>query len=146
MSEELKTEIIENSDKKEKKISKLWNKAKNSVNSTLLENKIKNAYEDKHTKFNVYQYEDLLPTIVFGEIVDNSLVYFGNKVINEYSVVVDSETKKAYYALDSVPAKINVCVDNETYTRDGVNLKLDANVTEVKVIKASKSYYLYKGK
>lgn len=151
MSEEVKTEVVEESDKKqEEKKPGFFSKLKKSFSDSMLESNIKGAYEDAHKRFRVFEYGESFLGINgsdrYGEIVDDELLYFGDEEIKLHSVVVDSTNEKAYYVVSKPEAiRVKATVEGTEYERGGLKVKLDENVKEVKVIKADKRYFLYLG-
>ncbi|MCH3908942.1 MAG: hypothetical protein LKF75_02255 [Bacilli bacterium] len=135
-------------EKKEGGFKKWWNSTKKSVDDSILEGKIKSAYVDAHTLFDVYSYDGGLfdGSSVYGEIKDGALTYFGDLEIKPYSVIISSKDQKAYYALESEKVQVESAVEGTTYSRPGFKVTLDEKVEEVPVIKAGKRYFLYKGK
>lgn len=134
-------------DKKESGFSKWWKGTKAKMDSDMLESHIQNAYGTAHQTFDVYNFDGGIfnGSSVTGEIVDGYLIYWGNDAIKEFSVVVDRKDNKAYYAGKSEPIDVKATYEGTEYTRKGTKSVLDANVEEVKVIKADKRYFLYKG-
>lgn len=154
MAEEKETVEVEvvdkkESQKKESSFKKFFEKAKKTINSSILEDKIKSAYRTSHEEFDYYSFGDnslFNCTSVYGELKDNVLTYFGDAEIPPFSVVLNVKSEKAYYATNEVnPITLQVEVDGKTYERAGKTIRLDPNVEEVKVIKAENHYYLYKG-
>lgn len=154
MAEEKETveaEVVDKSGapKKESSFKKFFEKAKKTINGSILEDKIKSAYRTSHQEFDYYSFGDnslFNCTSVYGELKEDLLTYFGDAEIPPFSVVLDTETEKAYYATSDVnPIVLKVEVDGKTYERAGRVIRLDPNVEEVQVIKAENHYYLYKG-
>ena len=133
--------------KKDSGFSKRWKGTKAKVDADVLENHIQSAYASAHRQFDVYNHDGGLfnGESAVGEIVDGSLIYWGEKAIGEYAVVIDSKDNKAYYTLKSEPIDLQVKYDGTDYTRKGTKTALDANVEEVDVVKAGKRFFLYKG-
>jgi hypothetical protein len=133
--------------KKDSGFSKWWKGTKAKVDADLLESHIQNTYAGAHQNFDVYTHEGRLfnGESVVGEIVDGSLIYWGEKAIGEAAVVVNPKDQKAYYTLKSEPIDLKVTYEKTEYTRKGTKTALDPNVEEVDVIKAGKRYFLYKG-
>jgi hypothetical protein len=157
MSEEKKDEKKETveaekvDDKKEEKpnaFKKWWSSTKKSVNDSILESKIESAYKEAHHRYDVYTFGSSLfnSSSVYGDIADGSLIYWGEDKIASDSVIVDTKDNKAYYAKDSSTVTVSSTVDKDVYERKGTKIALDANVKEVKVIKANDRYFLYQGK
>ena len=136
----------EGEEKKDNAFKRFWKKTKQSVNDAVLESKIESSYNKAHNAYTVYGYEDLFSKSIYGEYVDDSLIFFGELEIKPYSVIVCDESKTAYYALESEKTTVKAIVDGVEYERPGMKVKLDENVEEVKVVKAGKKYFLYKGK
>lgn len=144
--DESKTES--SGEKKESGFSKWWKGTKAKMDADMLESHIQNSYSAAHRSFDVYNFEGGIfnGSSVSGEIVDGSLLYWGNDAIKEYAVVVDRKDNKAYYAGKSFPIDVKATYEGTEYTRKGTKTALDPNVQEVKVIKADKRYFLYQGK
>lgn len=149
--ETVEVEVVDKkgSQKKESSFKKFFEKAKKTINSNILEDKIKSAYRTSHQEFDYYSFGDnslFNGASVYGELKDDVLTYFGEASISPWSVVLDAQSEKAYYATNEVtPVMLQVEVDGKTYERVGKSIRLDPNVSEVKVIKAENHYYLYKG-
>jgi hypothetical protein len=143
-----KKEEAKTDEKKESGFSKWWKGTKAKVDSDMLEGHIQNAYQSAHGSFDVYAFEGGLFNggSVSGEIVDGALIYWGTDTIKEYSVIIDKKDNKAYYALNSEPVDVKASYEGTEYVRKGTKIALDPNVEEVKVVKADKRYFLYKGK
>ena len=134
-----------NADKRENAFAKFFAKTKQSVNDSILEVKIRTAFDREHESFNVYTKNELLTKKVTGSIRDGVLTVFGDEDIKSWSVVVANKDEKAYYVLSTEPATVTAEVDGVTYERIGTAVFLDENVEEVNVVKAGKRYYVYKG-
>lgn len=134
-------------EKKEGGFKKWWNSTKKSIDDSVLEGNLTNAYNDAHHRFDVYPYgAGLFSTFgVYGEIVDGKLTYLGDSAVEKDSVVVDSKDNKAYYAKEETKTDVAITYQGTDYKRPGYVLTLDPSVEEVKVIKADKRYFLYKG-
>ncbi len=134
-----------NETKEENAFSKMWKKAKQSVNDTVLEAKIRSAFEKEHEIFTVYTKNELLPKSVYGSITDGVLTVFDKVDVKAWSVIVANEDDKAYYVMSTTAATVTAEVEGVSYERPGTAIYLDENVEEVNVVKAGKRYYLYKG-
>lgn len=132
-------------EKKDNAFKKFWNKTKQSVNDAVLESKIESNYNKNHKEYTIYSYDELFNKSVYGEIVNDELLFFGEVQVKPYSVVIEDSSKDAYYVVEVHSANVKSIVDGVEYERPGTLLKLDKNVTEVKVVKAGKRYFLYKG-
>jgi hypothetical protein len=145
---EEKKEEAKDEEKKPSGFSKWWKGTKDSINSNILEDHIKNAYREAHHEVRVFNYGE---TSIFagmseyGAVKDNIFTYFGTDELKPYSVIVDSLDNKAYYVLKSEKTTVKAVYDGQEYTRDGTKVTLDDKVEEVKVVKADKRYFLYKG-
>lgn len=126
-----------------------WNKAKNSIGTGILEERLKNAYRQQHTEFDYYSYGEnsfFNSSSVYGELDGDTLTYFGSVVLPLHTIVVNTKTNKAYSVEEKATStEVSVNLNDEIYTRPGMKLNLDPNVTEVKVVKADDRYFLYKG-
>lgn len=138
---EAETEVKEN----DNAFKRFWKKTKQSVNDAVLENKIESNYNKEHKAFTLYMYNETFSKSIHGEIMNDTLVFFGEIPVKPYSVVVNDITKEAYYVIDCHTTTVKSIVDAVEYERVGTILTIDKNVCEVKVIKAGKKYYLYKG-
>lgn len=145
--EAVETEVVSEEEKKEGKFGKWWKGVKKNLSDSALEAKIESVYNDTHESFEVTPYEAGLfgGKTVHGEIKDGILTIFGKEEIKVASVVIAEKDKKAYYVKSVAPAKIKIAVDGIEYERDGQDIVLDENVSEVKVIKADGRYFLYQG-
>ena len=133
--------------KKDSGFSKWWKGTKAKMDADILEGHIQNAYAQAHRSFDVYAHEGGIFNggSAIGEIVDGSLIYWGDKAVEEFAVVVDSKDNKAYYTGKSEPIDLTVKFEGTDYVRKGTKTTLDSNVEEVDVVKAGKRYFLYKG-
>lgn len=145
--EAVETEVVSEEEKKEGKFGKWWKGVKKNLSDSALEAKIESVYDDAHESFEVTPYDAGLfgGKTVHGEIKDGVLTIFGKEEIKVASVVIAEKDKKAYYVKSVAPAKIKIAVDGIEYERDGQDIVLDENVSEVKVIKADGRYFLYQG-
>ena len=145
--ETVEAEVVSEEEKKEGKFGKWWKGVKKNLSDSALEAKIESVYNDTHESFEVTPYEAGLfgGKTVHGEIKDGILTIFGKEEIKVASVVIAEKDKKAYYVKSVAPAKIKIAVDGIEYERDGQDIVLDENVSEVKVIKADGRYFLYPG-
>ena len=145
--EAMETEVVSEEEKKEGKFGKWWKGVKKNLSDSALEAKIESVYDDAHESFEVTPYDAGLfgGKTVHGEIKDGILTIFGKEEIKVASVVIAEKDKKAYYVKSVAPAKIKIAVDGIEYERDGQDIVLDENVSEVKVIKADGRYFLYQG-
>ena len=145
--EAVETEVVSEEEKKEGKFGKWWKGVKKNLSDSALEAKIESVYDDAHESFEVTPYDAGLfgGKTVHGEIKDGILTIFGKEEIKVASVVIAEKDKKAYYVKSVAPAKIKIAVDGIEYERDGQDIVLDENVSEVKVIKADGRYFLYQG-
>ena len=145
--EAVEAKVVSEEEKKEGKFGKWWKGVKKNLSDSALEAKIESVYNDTHESFEVTPYEAGLfgGKTVHGEIKDGVLTIFGKEEIKVASVVIAEKDKKAYYVKSVAPAKIKIAVDGIEYERDGQDIVLDENVSEVKVIKADGRYFLYPG-
>ena len=145
--ETVEAEVVSEEEKKEGKFGKWWKGVKKNLSDSALEAKIESVYNDAHESFEVTPYDAGLfgGKTVHGEIKDGILTIFGKEEIKVASVVIAEKDKKAYYVKSVAPAKIKIAVDGIEYERDGQDIALDENVSEVKVIKADGRYFLYQG-
>ena len=145
--EAVEAKVVSEEEKKEGKFGKWWKGVKKNLSDSALEAKIESVYNDTHESFEVTPYEAGLfgGKTVHGEIKDGVLTIFGKEEIKVASVVIAEKDKKAYYVKSVAPAKIKIAVDGIEYERDGQDIALDENVSEVKVIKADGRYFLYQG-
>ena len=145
--ETVEAEVVSEEEKKEGKFGKWWKGVKKNLSDSALEAKIESVYNDTHESFEVTPYDAGLfgGKTVHGEIKDGILTIFGKEEIKVASVVIAEKDKKAYYVKSVAPAKIKIAVDGIEYERDGQDIALDENVSEVKVIKADGRYFLYQG-
>ena len=145
--EAVEAKVVSEEEKKEGKFGKWWKGVKKNLSDSALEAKIESVYNDTHESFEVTPYEAGLfgGKMVHGEIKDGILTIFGKEEIKVASVVIAEKDKKAYYVKSVAPAKIKIAVDGIEYERDGQDIALDENVSEVKVIKADGRYFLYQG-
>lgn len=126
------------------KFKTFFNKTKQKASDAILEAKIEAHYRKDHNEFTIYQKDELLSKTVFGTFEGNGIVVFGEQEIKPNSVLIDEETEKAYYVVKTQESKVRVALEGFEYEREGTHIELDDKVTEVKVIKAGKRYFLYK--
>jgi len=133
--------------KKDSCFSKWWKGTKAKMDADIFEGHIQNAYAQTHRTFDVYNHEGGIfnGDSAVGEIVDGSLIYWGDKPIAEYAVVVDRKDNKASYTGKSESINLTVKYEGTDYVRKGTKTGLDPHVEEVDVVKAGKRYFLYKG-
>ena len=145
--ETVEAEVVSEEEKKEGKFGKWWKGVKKNLSDSALEAKIESVYNDTHESFEVTPYDAGLfgGKTVHGEIKDGLLTIFGKEEIKVASVVIAEKDKKAYYVKSVAPSKVKIAVDGIEYERDGQDIVLDENVSEVKVIKADGRYFLYQG-
>lgn len=133
-------------EKKDNAFKRLWKKTKQSVNDAVLESKIRSAYEKAHADFDIYMKDALFATRASGEIVDGVLTVFGKVEVKPWSVVIaDNKEETAYYVVSTSETTVKSMVEGVEYEREGTSIALDPNVEEVRVVKAGKRYFLYKG-
>ena len=141
-----------NEEKKEKKengFSKFFNKAKTSINNSILEGKIESSFNNANLSFTVYVKNDAFGHSVHGKYLNDDktqILIFGEKDFEIGSVVVDNKDESAYYLTGLDKGKCQSIVEGVEYERNGTIINLDKNVEEVNVIKAGKRYFIYKGK
>jgi hypothetical protein len=140
--EVVEAEVVD--DKKENGFKKFFGKVKKGVNDSMLEAKKENNYASEHSEFKAYTKDSLFPRKLSGEIVDGSLICFGNVEFPKGSVIID-ENDKAYYVVSVEKTTVTSKVDDVTYDCEGSKIALDENVEEVNVIKADSRYFIFKG-
>jgi len=125
-----------------------WARAKNSLSKAVLEDKLNAAYRNAHAEYSYYTYGNdsvFGGSTVYGTLSDNVLTYLSDAKIPVGSIIIDEKTEKAYLvASERSDAEVTIPLEGQEYTRKGSSIKLDPEVTEVKVIKAGKRYFLYK--
>ena len=131
-------------EKKENAFSRFWNKTKKSINDSILEGKIEGAYEKDLPTYKVFEKDALLSNNIKGKLDGDKLVVFGEVKFKLFSVVLDDK-ENAFYLTNLEPTNVKSTVEGVEYERVGTILTLDKNVEEVKVVKAGKRYFLYKG-
>ena len=133
-------------EKKENAFSRFWKKTKQSVSDAVLEGKIRSAYEKAHAEFVIYEKDALIPTRVYGAVQDGSLTVFGKVEPKPCSVVIaDNKEETAYYVVGTSETTVKSTVEGVEYEREGTVIALDEKVEEVRVVKAGKRYFIYKG-
>ena len=68
------------------------------------------------------------------------IIIFRCKINN---IIIRNKTNKAFFVKAINTTQVNVEYDGKTYIKDGMEIKIDDNVKEVKVIRAKEKYYLY---
>lgn len=128
-------------EKKENAFSKFFKKTKESVSNSVLEMKIDNKFRNDHDEASVYS-GNILPETLYGYLEDNTFIAYGEHEFKKNSILIFKD--KPYYVDEVNEAVVEVILDGVSYERKASKYKLDANVTEVNVIKADKHYYLVK--
>ena len=147
---EQEVEVIseEQDDKKEEKkenaFSKFWKKTKQKVGDSVLEMKIESKFRTDNKLFNIYGKGELISLTVYGILEDNKVKAYGKVETEINNVLVDDETKIAYYIDSLEESTVDVVLDGVSYNRPATIINLDSDVKEVEVIKAGKKYYLQK--
>lgn len=139
---------VNEAEKKENGFTKFFNKAKASVNSALLENKIESTFNGQNNTFSIYSKNETFGSSVHGAYTSEAkeqILIFGTREIKPYSVIIDSSDETAYYVTATSEGSVHVVVDGVEYERKGTLIDLDKNVEEVDVVKAGKRYFIYKG-
>lgn len=131
--------------KKENKFKAFFKGVKKNIDDSVLEGKIVNTYNKPKDDLTVYAYGSSFGKSYAGNIEDLTTTIIGEEEIKEFSVLVHDKTETAYYVTKTEATTVKVTVDEVEYERPGTKIYLTADVTEVKVIKAGKKYYLYKG-
>lgn len=134
-------------EKKEGKFGKWWKGVKKDFADGALESKIENVWDSSHERFDLTPYNGGLfgSFPVYGTLNGDVLTVFGKHELDIGSVVIATKDKKAYYVKNAAPSKVKVACEGIEYERDGLDITLDANVNEVKVIKADGRYFIYHG-
>jgi len=136
-------EVVE--EKKGNIFSNTFNKAKKKVGDSMLEMNIASSFEKNNKQFTIYVKDELLSHTVYGYAEKNSVIYFGKEHYPFGSVIID-EDDIAYYLEESDDTTVTAVVDGVEYERPGVKVDVNKKVEEVKVVKAGKRYFIYKGK
>ena len=81
-----------------------------------------------------------------GAVQDGSLTVFGKVEPKPCSVVIaDNKEETAYYVVGTSETTVKSTVEGVEYEREGTAIALDEKVEEVRVVKAGKRYFIYKG-
>ena len=131
-------------EKKENAFSKFWKKTKQKVGDSVLEMKIESKFRTDNKLFNIYGKGELISLTVYGILEDNKVKAYGKVETEINNVLVDDETKIAYYIDSLEESTVDVVLDGVSYNRPATIINLDSDVKEVEVIKAGKKYYLQK--
>ena len=145
--EEEKKEEPKKEEKKQSGWSKFWAGAKKSLDDSLLESRLQTEWNDKKGSFTVYSANNSIfgGKTFRGTLEGNSLVYYVNKDekgVELNTVLVEDETKKAFYVVKCEKQAVIIHYEDKDYEREGYRLELNPDVKEVKVIKAGDKYYL----
>lgn len=131
-------------------MEKIKNKFNNIINVTkekgkqiILNIKIKNKFKDDNELFILYKKDNLLSINLYGYFKNDKIVILGNHDIKINNIIIRNKTNKAFFVKAINTTQVNVEYDGKTYIKDGMEIKIDDNVKEVKVIKAKEKYYLY---
>lgn len=131
-------------------MKKIKNKFNNIINVTkekgkqiILNIKIKNKFKDDNELFILYKKDNLLSINLYGYFKNDKIVILGNHDIKINNIIIRNKTNKAFFVKAINTTQVNVEYDGKTYIKDGMEIKIDDNVKEVKVIKAKEKYYLY---
>lgn len=140
-----------NSSKEEKKEKKgfgaWWNDTKNDIKKSFHDSEANDYYDKTHTHFDVYSQNGGLlgESTIYGTLTDDYIIYRGDLEIKIGDVIIDASTSKAYFAKNSDKEQdIVFKYENKDVLRKGIKLFLDSDITEVKVIKCGKRYFLKK--
>lgn len=148
--EAVEAEVVEETEvkaeeKKEGAFKKFWNKTKKAVGDAVLENNIESSFKKANQEFTLYQKDEAFSKALYGFFEEETITVWGKVECKPYSIVIDTKTEDAYYVLEIAEATCKSIVDGVEYERPATKLTLTKDVTEVKVVKAGKRYYLYKG-
>jgi hypothetical protein len=137
---------IEGGEAKEEKKEKkgFFSKVKESFNNSMLEAKIESAYKKDRETFTMYKKDEMFSQNLVGDLDGLELTVWGKQEVKAHNVIIDSKDK-AYYIVSSKETTVKSVVEGFEYERPGTIITLDDNVEEVKVVKAGKRYFLYKG-
>lgn len=131
-------------------MEKIKNKFNNIINVTkekgkqiILNIKIKNKFKDDNELFILYKKDNLLSINLYGYFKNDKIVILGNHDIKINNIIIRNKTNKAFFVKAINTTQVNVEYDGKTYIKDGMEIKIDDNVKEVKVIRAKEKYYLY---
>ena len=145
MLNEKKAEEKKEEEKKPNAFSKFWNKTKQAVSDSMLEAKLDSDFRKTHDEFTIYEYGKMMGKTYAGTLEGDKVTLYGKIDVASNSVLVSKKDNKAYYTVVYEESTVEVESEGEKYTRPSTTIFLDENVTEVKVIKASDKYYIYKG-
>lgn len=131
-------------------MEKIKNKFNNIINVTkekgkqiILNIKIKNKFKDDNELFILYKKDNLLSINLYGYFKNDKIVILGNHDIKINNIIIRNKTNKAFFVKAINTTQVNIEYDGKTYIKDGMEIKIDDNVKEVKVIRAKEKYYLY---
>lgn len=131
-------------------MKKIKNKFNNIINVTkekgkqiILNIKIKNKFKDDNELFILYKKDNLLSINLYGYFKNDKIVILGNHDIKINNIIIRNKTNKAFFVKAINTTQVNIEYDGKTYIKDGMEIKIDDNVKEVKVIRAKEKYYLY---
>ena len=131
-------------------MEKIKNKFNNIINVTkekgkqiILNIKLKNKFKDDNELFILYKKDNLLSINLYGYFKNDKIVILGNHDIKINNIIIRNKTNKAFFVKAINTTQVNVEYDGKTYIKDGMEIKIDDNVKEVKVIRAKEKYYLY---
>lgn len=125
------------------KLNNIINVTKEKGKQIILNIKIKNKFKDDNELFILYKKDNLLSINLYGYFKNDKIVILGNHDIKINNIIIRNKTNKAFFVKAINTTKVNVEYDGKTYIKDGMEIKIDDNVKEVKVIKAKEKYYLY---
>ena len=125
------------------KFNNIINVTKEKGKQIILNVKIKNKFKDDNELFILYKKDNLLSINLYGYFKNDKIVILGNHDIKINNIIIRNKTNKAFFVKAINTTQVNVEYDGKTYIKDGMEIKIDDNVKEVKVIRAKEKYYLY---
>jgi hypothetical protein len=144
---EEKTETPKEEKKEKKGFGAWWNDTKSGIKKTFDDSAANDNYDKTHTHFDVYSKDGGLlgESTIYGTLTEDFIIYRGDEEIKEGDVIIDASTSKAYFAKNSLKDQdITFKYEDKEISRKGIKVFLDSDITEVKVIKCGKRFFLKK--
>lgn len=124
---------------------KIYDDAKIKINQIMLENRIEKKFREEHFSYTLYIKDSLFTYKLYGHLLNDNLIIYGEHNIPKYSVIVNDYTKEKYCILGTKEEELKIVLDNKDYIRKGISISFDNNLEEVNVIKVGKKYYKFRG-
>lgn len=132
--------MSEKNQKDDNVLKRTWQIVKGKVDDFVLDTKIESEFRTKNTSYTLYTKDHSIS--LCGYIIDKEIIVYGTHKVPKQNVIIDNETKKAYYVIDTKETTVKTVLNGIEYVRKGTCLVIDDSVEEVEVLKAGKRYFL----